>query len=149
MILDVACGARPFGDVNVEIGPRGRASDGYEFTKANVYASVYNLPFKDNSFEVVHFLGLLHHLEEPERGWDEMVRVAKDVIIGEEPSFTNPRAHMDPYHVFHGFKPRYLREICSRGVEHMQMKFCFIDPVRHPLMQFWTILAFKRYREGA
>ncbi len=144
MILDVACGAHPYGDVNVDIGPLVRASDSGLYTRANVYASVYDLPFKDDSFEVVHFVGLLHHLERPEDAWDEMVRVAKDLIVGEEPSVTNPRAHMDPHHVFHGFRPSALRRICDRGVAVLRMGFFFPDVARDPTMQSWSLLAFKR-----
>lgn len=39
-------------------------------------ASVYELPFEDGSFDVVHASQVLMHLDEPGRAVMEMVRVA-------------------------------------------------------------------------
>ncbi len=111
MILDVGCGVHPVGDVNVDL-PFLLASDSgvraEVKTGANVFTSEYNLPFRDNSFEVAHFHGLLHHLNDPKRAWREMARVAKDMIVGLEPSFLNPGAWFDPFHTFKGFRHRQL-----------------------------------------
>lgn len=145
MILDVACGANPHGDVNLDIGPDVLASDSGPRTRADVYGSVYSLPFKDNSFAVVHFVGLLHHLTEPERAWKEIVRVASDAVIGEEPSVVNPGAHMDRYHVKHGFVPRELVRICSVGVAHLRIGLYVSSLPRFPWRVNWHILALKRH----
>lgn len=145
MILDVACGANPHGDVNLDVGPRTLASDSAARTRANVYGSVYALPFKSGVFEVVHFVGLLHHLEEPERAWAEMVRVARDLIIGEEPSRINPRAHLDPYHVVHGYWPGRLARICERGVAHLRIAWLVPSLPTNPMQLNLQVLAMKRH----
>lgn len=43
--------------------------------------SVYNLPFDDNSMDIVLCSEVLEHLEEPEKGLRELLRVAKHSVI--------------------------------------------------------------------
>jgi ubiquinone/menaquinone biosynthesis C-methylase UbiE len=143
MILDVACGSNPHGDVNLDLGKNVLAEDSGPFTKANTYGSVYNLPFDTESFEVVHFVGVLHHLEEPVKAWKEMVRVAKDIIVGEEPSRLNPKAYLDKYHVYHGFWKRQLRKICENDIQDLKVMYYFNNPLRLNL----HVTAIKRKRQ--
>ncbi len=111
MILDVGCGDHPKGDVNVDL-PRG-GDYGFGSTRANVIASVHHLPFRDKSFEVVLFRGLLHHLKTVEctncgtrhddcHGWQEMLRVCNDVVLGYEPNinFIYPRDRTEKHHLY-------------------------------------------------
>ncbi len=141
MILDVACGAFPYGDINLDLGPVCLASDSGPFTKANIYASVYDLPFEDNSIEVIHFVGILHHLKEPKKAWDEMVRVCKDIIIGEEPSVFNYKAHLDKHHVVHGYTLGQLYRICrSRNMPYVRIGMYFPSFI----MPNYHILGIKR-----
>ena len=142
MILDVACGSNPHGDVNLDLGKNVLASDSRPYTKANTYGSIYNLPFNDNSFAVVHFVGVLHHLEEPVLGWREMVRVAKDIIVGEEPSKFNIKAYFDKYHVYHGFWKRQLRKICQNDIQDVRVLYYFNNPTKLNL----HVTAIKRYK---
>ncbi len=130
MILDVGCGEHPHGDVNLDLGKRILASDSGPYGKANIYASVYNLPFIDDSFEVVHFVGLLHHLHNPNKAWNEIVRVARDIIVGEEPSRFNVKAYSDKYHVYHGFWKRQLRRICQNNIRDVRVLYYFNNPSR-------------------
>lgn len=51
--------------------------DFYPFRNVNVVADVAELPFKDNSVDVVICESLLEHLREPERALSEMKRVLK------------------------------------------------------------------------
>ncbi len=143
MILDVGCGVHPIGDVNVDL-PLLLASDSGvkpgARTGANVFASAYNLPFRNHSFEVVHFHGLLHHLSDPGRAWAEMARVAKDMIVGLEPSFLNPGAWFDPFHMFKGFRRRQLAGFCSAGVSDARV--LWIISLFPPKLNF-QIVAFK------
>ena len=111
MILDIGCGVHPKGDVNVDFVAGG--DFGTKSTKANVYASVYHLPFRDKSFEVVTFVGLLHHLKTvhcaacdsphgDQHGWHEMLRVCKDVVLGYEPNLNVvfPRDPTEKHHLY-------------------------------------------------
>ncbi len=52
--------------------------------------SVYDLPYPDNSFDLVIGSNLLHHLDEPERAVSEMTRVTKCHVVISEPNNTNP-----------------------------------------------------------
>lgn len=58
-----------------------------------VQADGYALPFADNSFDAVCELGMLHHVEHPERVIGEMLRVArKAVFISDSNRFGQGRA---------------------------------------------------------
>jgi len=48
-----------------------------------------NLPFKDNSFDIVFCSNLLHHLENPQKAVNEMKRVSKKYIVLSEPNRNN------------------------------------------------------------
>lgn len=143
MILDVGCGSRLFGDIGVDLGKNVLAIDSGKTTKATVYASATYLPFKNDSFEVVHFLGLLHHLHNPIQAWKEMVRVSKDMVIGEEPSIFNPNAHKDPYHIYKGFTRKQLVRICNNDVKHIRVCWYIPSPIK--LSINFQIIGLKRH----
>jgi SAM-dependent methyltransferase/uncharacterized protein YbaR (Trm112 family) len=54
---------------------------------SNIYfvqADIYNLPFKNNFFDLVFSIGVLHHLPTPEQGFRKLVNVLKnsgDILI--------------------------------------------------------------------
>ncbi len=52
--------------------------------------SVYQLPYPDNSFDVVFGSNLLHHLDQPEQAVREMTRVSRNYVIVSEPNNRNP-----------------------------------------------------------
>lgn len=52
--------------------------------------SAYNLPWKDESFDLVYCWELLHHVANPEKVIQEIVRVMRDCIIICEPNARNP-----------------------------------------------------------
>src|SRR5690606_12199311 len=52
--------------------------------------SAYELPFADNSFDVVFTSNLLHHLENPALAVREMHRVSKKHVVISEPNRNNP-----------------------------------------------------------
>lgn len=55
-----------------------------------VLASVYNLPIKDNYFDIVFEANLLHHLDNPEEAIREMLRCSSKYLIFIEPNRYNP-----------------------------------------------------------
>jgi len=55
-----------------------------------IIGSAYNLPFEDNSFDIVFCSNLLHHLENPLQAIKEMARVSKKQVIISEPNIFNP-----------------------------------------------------------
>jgi SAM-dependent methyltransferase len=42
-----------------------------------IQADIYRLPFRDNSFDYIYSIGVLHHLPEPEKGFAALVRLLK------------------------------------------------------------------------
>lgn len=93
-VLDVGCGA---GEVCVElaarVGPAGRvagidpseamiaaarrAADASSLPIELEVASIYALPFPDGTFDAVRAERVFQHLDDPERGLKEMVRVTR------------------------------------------------------------------------
>ena len=62
------------------------------------------LPFADNSFDVAHVRGVLHHMDHPDEGVAEALRVARKIIIV-EPNGWNPVLKViektSKYHIEH------------------------------------------------
>jgi len=87
LVLDVGCGDRPKGNVNLDLS-KGKTSGLQGFRgKINpsstlnfVQGTVYNLPFRDNAFNKVLCHHLLEHLEEPKQAVKELVRVSKNSV---------------------------------------------------------------------
>ena len=151
MILDVGCGGRPRGDINVDTDPN---------SDANIIASAEHLPFRDNSFDAVLFRGLLHHLKDPEAACREMTRVVRTVIIGEEPSKFNPGVYFDPSHTFKGFWKHQIEKFLQglSIIISLDYKFYFgfhmkdcrgMLPIRIPPLRInIKVVALKRQSEG-
>lgn len=91
MKLDVGCGNRPTGDVNVDLyineetlhldtlnRPKLVESKN---TKNPVKADAHYLPFKDGSFGEVYSNHVLEHLENPTQALREMLRVSRYKVV--------------------------------------------------------------------
>jgi len=85
--LDVGCGPH--------IGKLANSGSDFSpvpthFTKGKKFyrASIYNLPFKDNSFDYVCSSHVVEHLEHPVEAVKEMARVAKHLVIANIPRYT-------------------------------------------------------------
>jgi ubiquinone/menaquinone biosynthesis C-methylase UbiE len=91
MRLDVGCGNVPTGDVNVDLPSSERHRNGKMLASRKIpnfiYASVYALPFPDNSFDEVVSFHLLEHLEVPLAALREMTRTSKNVVSVVVPAF--------------------------------------------------------------
>jgi ubiquinone/menaquinone biosynthesis C-methylase UbiE len=70
-ILDVGCGDRPVGDVNLDRFYYGK-------WKNFIIAEVHYLPFKNNMFEKIHSKHCLEHFENPLKFFQEAKRVLKE-----------------------------------------------------------------------
>jgi len=90
LVLDVGCGLRPSGDVNVDVyinkvsPDLGVIIEGSKIANP-VKSSAYCLPFKDGVFDVVRSRALLEHLDKPTSALKEMLRVARRKVVFEVP----------------------------------------------------------------
>jgi SAM-dependent methyltransferase/uncharacterized protein YbaR (Trm112 family) len=85
--LDAGCGAGRHAKQAVELGAEIVGVDlswavdaAYQKNADNkgvhiVQADIYNLPFKSGIFDLIYSLGVLHHLPEPERGFQSLLPV--------------------------------------------------------------------------
>lgn len=94
-VLDIGCGNGFLTYYLSKITPTVGLDISREILSINpckqlVLGSALNMPFRDNSFDVVCCANLLHHLESPELAVDEMVRVSKEYIVICEPNKFNP-----------------------------------------------------------
>jgi SAM-dependent methyltransferase len=117
-VLDVGCGD---GTYTVELYDRAGAAsihgiDGatqaVELARTRVgtraitfeAGSAESLPMEDDSFDVAHLRGVLHHVDDPKRALGEAMRVAPVVVVT-EPNGYNPvlkvLERVSPYHIQH------------------------------------------------
>jgi len=87
MILDVGCGDRPKGTVNVDLNIKESSHLFESQRKINpnratnfVQADAYHLPFRNNSFDKVLCHHTLEHLDKPCLALKEMMRVASNIL---------------------------------------------------------------------
>lgn len=104
-------------------------------------ASIYELPFEDDSFDLVICCEVLEHLENPAAGLAEVARVSSNYVLMSTPWEPVWRAMNlargkylgafgnTPGHIQH-FGRRQLRELASRELDILEM--------RRPLP--WTVL---------
>lgn len=127
-VLDVGCGDGALSFVLAKAGADIVGVDnqtlGIEFAKENMnkldikhtlhynflVASAYELPFPDNTFDVVVSCEVIEHVLEPERMIREMHRVAK---VGARVILTTPHRHhespTDPNHVIEYFPVEFKK----------------------------------------
>ena len=94
-ILDVGCGsgfftyylAKKYQVIGLDFSEKMLALNPH---KNLIKASAYQIPFKNNSFDLVFCSNLLHHLNHPLKALKEMNRVAKKFVVVSEPNRNNP-----------------------------------------------------------
>ena len=88
LVLDAGCGSGGYGYYAAKYGAEVIAFDlsnavkaAYKNTKNEnvqvLQADIYHLPFKNDLFDYIFCIGVLHHLPEPEKGFKELVKVMK------------------------------------------------------------------------
>jgi len=116
-LLDICCGSGMISEYYVRVGAKVTGIDissacierakirsqKYGFSANFQLANSVNLPFPDNSFDIVSVHDGLHHLDDPQRAIKEMVRVAKKGIVIIEPA----KALLTRISVFLGFSRNY------------------------------------------
>jgi len=131
-VLDLGCGDGSLSFLIAEKGAEVSGVDndeiGLEFARKNVpkadfvNASAYNLPFKDEFFDVVVSCEVIEHLEEPEKMLSEAMRVLKKggmivlttpYKLSETPSDKN---HVKEYY------PSEIKELLDRRCGQSEIK---------------------------
>ena len=151
-ILDAGCG-EGFTLERLRIEKAGDKFEGVDFLKTAIdlghkihpnltlkQASIYELPYKDSSFDLVLSTEVLEHLGDPKKGLKEIVRVSKKYIllsVPNEPIFMLSnllrgkhvsRFGNDIEHISHwsflGFE-NFIKKNAGRKVEIISRKYPF------------------------
>lgn len=93
LILDVGCG-EGFTLNRLKENGIGKKLEGIEYKKEAIElgkktypdikiteGSIYNLPYKDNSFDLVLCTEVLEHLDDPSKALEELIRVSKKYLV--------------------------------------------------------------------
>lgn len=111
--------------------------------------SIYELPYKDNSFDLVLCTEVLEHLEDPARGLRELARVSKKYLVISVPNepffmfaqfvrgknwsrFGNDIEHINHWTMF-GF-PKFIKKNAGSNVKIIARRFPFA----------WTMLFLEK-----
>jgi len=108
--LDVGCGTRPHGDINVDIGPTQTNTHPRNLrTRANVYADGCYLPFKDGAFGDVYSFDVIEHVPDPVKFVRELERVGGRITIVTPHRFA-PNNNRNPTHIY-GFNRTWFTRL--------------------------------------
>lgn len=104
-------------------------------------ASIFNLPYADDTFDVVVCCEVLEHVEDPRRGLEELARVAKErVLISTpwEPVWRAMNMARGKYLRSLGNTPGHIQHFSRRALEALARKELSILATRKPLP--WTVI---------
>jgi ubiquinone/menaquinone biosynthesis C-methylase UbiE len=101
-------------------------------------AGIYNIPYKDNSFDYIFLHDVLHHIDEENQSYEkhiqglaELLRVVKPggKIIIVEGNRYNPLfyPHMVKMHHHEHFKQRYFKKIINNAYNKTDVEFTFFE----------------------
>ena len=160
-ILDVGCG-EGFTLHRLKEKGIGKKLEGLEYLQTAIdlgkemypdikitQGSIYKLPYKDNSFDLVLCTEVLEHLEEPEKALQELVRVSKKYLaisVPNEPFFMfaqmvrgknwsrlgNDIEHINHWTMF-GF-PKFVKKNSGGKIKILARRFPFA----------WTMLFLEK-----
>jgi ubiquinone/menaquinone biosynthesis C-methylase UbiE len=102
---------------------------------------IYKLPYKDNAFDLVMCCEVLEHLEHPEKGLKELIRVSKKYVVlsvPNEPHFTVQRFLRGKNIRQWGDHPEHINHWSSKKFRKFVEKHLYIHDIRKPLP--WTIV---------
>lgn len=151
-VLEVGCGEGLLAQHLIGVGPRpsrfvacdlelDRVAPGLDPAIEFVQASIYDLPFAANSFDVVVCCEVLEHLEDPRRGLAELARVAGRRVLISTPWDRVWRALnmlRGRYLADFGNTPGHIQHFTRRSLVELAQTELRILERRTPLP--WTIL---------
>ena len=101
--LDVGCGTRKMGDINVDIDRK---------VKPDIICDIHHLPFRNNQFCKVYCYHVLEHeTVNPEKAIKELLRVTREILEIQVPHWLSRNAKKDPTHRnFHIMHLKYWKK---------------------------------------
>jgi len=143
MDLDVGCGHKPHGDVNVDLYPDitfHRINDRPLITrriKNLVRADAQYLPFQNESFETVFSQATLDHIPNPVKMIREMLRVAKKkVVIVSGHRYGSMRKHKPHLHFFN---VRWFMNVAEKLGYYYNIKIVKWRYLPHPFFPLFQL----------
>ncbi len=85
-----------------------------------VRGSLYNLPFKDNSFDLIYSIGVLHHTPDPKQAFKSLPPLLKS-------GGTITVRLYQQYHLIHQFVINLIRGVTIHIPHHVLYKICWIQ----------------------
>jgi glycosyltransferase involved in cell wall biosynthesis len=80
-----------------------------------VHGDIMDLPFEDNSFDLVSSVDVLEHIPDPIKGISEMFRVSKKYVVLQATPTSDASFREDPTHIVKWTADRWLRECLEFG----------------------------------
>lgn len=145
ILLDAGCGEKPYSLIYDDLVERSIGMDvercPHDTAAVDVFASIDQMPFEDNKFDVVLCADVLEHVENMEKAVKEIARVLKpkgEVIISVP--FLYP-VHEMPYDFF-----RFTRYGLESLMKRNGLKVKILYPLGGPffLIMVWLYLALSR-----
>jgi ubiquinone/menaquinone biosynthesis C-methylase UbiE len=159
-LLDVGCGDGSDAIIfQKEYGLKVSGIDVYKHENINSIkgiefkeAGIYNIPYKDNSFDYIFLHDVLHHIDEENQSYEkhiqglkELLRVVKkggQIIIVEGNRY-NPLfyPHMVKMHHHEHFSQKYFKKIINDSYKDNNIKFKFFEAHFYPqkFLWFWKV----------
>lgn len=103
--------------------------------------SIYDLPYKDKSFDTVYCLEVMEHLEDPKKALEELARVTrKNIIIStpNEPIWRFLNCARLKYLSNLGNTPGHINHWSSKKLSNLISNYFEIKKIKKPLP--WTIV---------
>jgi ubiquinone/menaquinone biosynthesis C-methylase UbiE len=104
-------------------------------------ASVYNLPFPEDSFDIVVICEVLEHLKNPQKALSEVKRITKKyclLSIPNEPLWRILNMARGAYWKNWGNTPGHINHWSKKQFIHLVSQYFEIDKVKNPLP--WTLI---------
>lgn len=104
-------------------------------------ASIYELPFDDDSFDLVICCEVLEHIKDPARGLQELARVSRNQVLLStpwEPVWRGLNMARGKYWRAWGNTPGHIQHFSRRGLIELASSKLRIRDIRRPLP--WTVI---------
>jgi len=110
-------------------------------------ASIYELPFHDNSFDLVLGLEVLEHLQFPQRAIGELARVSKEWVIVSVPNdrmFRLGNMIRFRYLSSWGNTPDHIQHWNKNTFTHLTSKYLDVCKIKNPFLLWLVFLCHKK-----